>query len=184
MGTDVQDLAVTLAVNAFIAAYRFFAWSWDLPPASLLKTVLHPLRAPVAWAGLWHSWSMFAPDPLSANELIVADIHLADGRLLRWEQARLEQVSCWDAFLAMRELRLLTSMTGSSGVGDFLWPALGEFVARDAVAQGYAPVLVVLKLRCCPVPPPGQAGGPQEWTEQDVYVCTVRGGLDHARRDR
>jgi hypothetical protein len=184
MGTDVHDLAVTLAVNAFIVAYLFFAWSWDLPPGSPLRKLLNPLRAPVAWAGVWHTWSMFAPDPLSTNELIVADIHLADGRLLRWEQARLEHVSFWDAFLSMREQKFLASMTASGGAYDFLWPALGEFVARDAVAQGYAPVRVVLKLRFCPIPPPSQADGPEEWAEQDVYVCTVRGGLDHALCDR
>jgi hypothetical protein len=175
MGTDVYDLTVTLAVNAFIAAYLFFAWSWDLPPESPWKKLIDRLRAPVYWAGLNHHWKMFAPDPLSTNELIVADIHLADGRLLRWEQASLDRVSFWDAFLAARERKFLGTMTNPTGDFDFLWPALGEFVARDAVEQGYVPVMVVLKLRFCDVPLPARADGPQEWTEHEVYVCTVRG---------
>ena len=47
MGTDVYGLAGALAVNAFIAAYLFFAWSWDLPPESPLKKLIGRLRAPV-----------------------------------------------------------------------------------------------------------------------------------------
>src|SRR5262245_10317564 len=183
MGTDVQDLAVTLAVNAFTAAYLFFAWSWDLPPDSPLKKVLNPLRAPVEWAGLYHRWSMFAPDPLATDELILADVHLADGRLLRWEQARLDRVGFWDAFVAMRERKFLSALTDPDF--EFLWPAVAEYAARDAADQGYSPVLVVMKVRSRPVPPPGQADGPGEWTEEDVYVLTVpQGGPDHAPHDR
>src|SRR5262245_9050384 len=185
MGTDVYDLAGTLAVNAFIAAYLFFAWSWDLPPDSPLKKWVDRLRAPVQWAGLNHHWKMFAPDPLATDELILADVHLADGRLLRWEQASLDRVGFWDAFVAMRERKFLAAMTDPSGDFDFLWPAGAEYVARDAADQGYAPVMVVMKVRFRPVPPPGQADGPGEWTEEDVYVTTAFwGSLDHAPRDR
>ena len=183
MGTDAYDLTVALAVNAFVAAYLVFAWSWDLPPESPLKKLIGRLRAPVQWAGLNHQWAMFAPDPLSTNELIVADVHLADGRLLRWEQARLDRVGFWAAFLAMRERKFLSALTDPDF--EFLWPAVAEYVARDAAEQGYAPVMVVMKLRSRPVPPPGQADGPGEWTEEDVYVSlTPQGSLDHAPRDR
>src|SRR5262249_1489917 len=107
MGTDVYDLAGMLAVNVFIAAYRFFAGSWALPPESPLKKLIGRLRAPVEWAGLYPRWSLFAPDPLATDQLILADVYLAEGRVLRWEQASLDRVGFWAAFVAMRERRFL-----------------------------------------------------------------------------
>src|SRR5262249_17741957 len=171
MGTDVYDLAGMLAVNVFIAAYLFFAWSWDLPPESPLKKLIGRLRAPVEWAGLYHRWRMFAPDPLATNELILADVHLADGRVLRWEQARLDRVGFWAAFVALRAQNYLTALFDPDH--DFLWPAVAEYVARDAADQGYTPVKVLMKWRSRPIPPPGQADGRGEWTEEDVYVTTA-----------
>src|SRR3954469_688867 len=52
----------------------------------------------VIWSGLWHSWDMFSPDPLSLNFNVQAFITYADGVTETWDFPRMDKMGLWEKF--------------------------------------------------------------------------------------
>ncbi len=70
--------------DAFILILLAFLWFWDYPPDHPSKKITRMLGFPFVYLGLWHGWSMFAPDPIRVNRRLRAVIRFNDGALEEW----------------------------------------------------------------------------------------------------
>jgi hypothetical protein len=172
MSEECRTLVTAAAVNGFAAAYLFFAWSWDLPADLPLKRLMNRSRGFVRWTGLWHTWALFAPDPVREDRLVAADVYLETGEVLRWDQPRFDRLGLWAGLRAARERKFLAVLTEENTGFKFLRPAFADFLARTHTGPGRAPVRVVLKVLVRPVGPPGTAERPG-WAERVLYTYTV-----------
>jgi hypothetical protein len=153
---------LSIAVNGFILIYIGFAWTWDLPSASLLNRVARKLGQPLVWIGLSHSWSMFSPNPMRTNYQLTADVLLEDGTTIQWRALRFDRISKRQAFLRVREVKLYEHL--ASERFPFLKPAFADYLAKQVRAQGLHPIKVVLKCTDEPVPDIG--------TDATVVIAT------------
>lgn len=71
-------------VDFFILLLLFFLWCHDLPADLPSNRLVRFVREPFLWLGLWHSWAMFAPEPLHVNRRLKAIIHYSDGAIDEW----------------------------------------------------------------------------------------------------
>jgi hypothetical protein len=145
---------VELACDLFILIYLFVAWSWDLPPDSLLKRFWAGRELYVILPGLWHSWAMFA-DPPGFSCKLTADVTLDSGLTETWTQPDLSRMGFVEALIRARERKYFENITwGAYGV---FRAELADFIARSFLAQGKRPLKIVfVKLQQDTSWPPGE----------------------------
>jgi hypothetical protein len=68
-----------IATDVFCLLTLIFLRSWNLPPSRFSQRVVSRLARTVHWLGLSHTWSMFAPKPISHNEVLRFRLMHADG---------------------------------------------------------------------------------------------------------
>ncbi|MEM6655719.1 MAG: hypothetical protein AAF596_07950 [Planctomycetota bacterium] len=157
---NVINTALHAATNALIVAYLFYAWSWNLPEDRFLKRVANRIKAPFIWLGLWHAWSMFAPNPIAANRRIEAEIETAEGRRITWRAPTAAEQRPVAALWFARERKLYEFLEGKS------FPFLHGAVCRHLVGQhrrdGSTPIAVTLVSVRTPItfPPASTAASP------------------------
>ena len=130
--TNVRSAAVNGYVNAFIVAYLLVAWGWNLPPDMPLQRLVNKVRGVVLYLGLWHSWNMFAPEPLYVNRRLSAVLYLANGETRVWEALDLGRMPWWRAFFEVRDRKYQDNLL--SGELAYLKPALCEWLAWECFA--------------------------------------------------
>lgn len=74
--------------DAFIVVYLLFLWGWDYPRDHPLKRLVERFSFPFVYMGLWHGWSMFAPEPIHVCRWLKAVIVFDDGSVENWEPLR------------------------------------------------------------------------------------------------
>jgi len=72
------NTASHIGISLFCICMIFFLWGWNLPDGRFSRHLLKKITKPVIWLGLNHSWSMFAPRPITTDELIRFKITLED----------------------------------------------------------------------------------------------------------
>lgn len=75
-------------VDAFIVVFLLFLWCWDYPPDHPAKRFINLFSFPFVYMGLWHGWSMFAPEPIHVCRWLKAVIAFSDGSVEEWEPLR------------------------------------------------------------------------------------------------
>lgn len=73
-----MNTASHIGISLFCICMIFFLWGWNLPDGRFSRHLLKKLTRPVIWLGLNHSWSMFAPRPITTDELIRFKITFED----------------------------------------------------------------------------------------------------------
>jgi hypothetical protein len=140
-------------LNGFIAAHAALLFLWGLPGNQFTRTVAAPAQRYVIFAGLWHTWSMFAPSPYKLNYDMRARVEFKDGSTREWIWPRMEELSLWERipkerFRKWRELMFNESYAGT-------WHNSARFVARQVQSlPSNPPVKVTLTRWWRPVPPP------------------------------
>lgn len=99
-----------IVVNVFIAGYVFLTLAWTAPEGAPLRRFIAPFSRWVRWSGLWHSWNMFAPDPLSATRYLVVEIVLRSGAVLLWQAPRVDDQPILRAFRQMRHTKYQSAL--------------------------------------------------------------------------
>jgi hypothetical protein len=115
--------------------------------------------------GLSQIWSVFAPDPISQNVDLSADVEFADGTHARWRPpGRAAPDAALGYHWEMWESRVVRDDRSA------LWAPAARWIARNA---GHDVVNVTLRRRWTDVPPPGarRAPGPGEF---DFYTLDLR----------
>src|SRR3954470_14934396 len=82
-----------VGINVFVLVHLYIMLVWGLPGSAFRSLLAKPVENYVIYWGLWHSWDMFSPDPLSLNFLVDAQITYQDGSTRIWEFPRMEKLS-------------------------------------------------------------------------------------------
>ena len=75
-------------VDAFIIVFLLFLWCWDYPADHPAKRFISLFSFPFVYLGLWHGWSMFAPEPIHICRWLKAVVVFSDGSVEEWEPLR------------------------------------------------------------------------------------------------
>lgn len=90
-------------INTFIVCYLFIAWSWSLPKNSARRRVAQKLGPIVRWLGLWHSWSMFAPEPILVERKLAVELAYKDQSVDVYDLPDIADDPAATAFLNIRD---------------------------------------------------------------------------------
>ncbi|MEL7498761.1 MAG: hypothetical protein AAFN77_14225 [Planctomycetota bacterium] len=94
-----------ILINCFIVCFLFLVIAWNSPAGSILKRMIQPFSPFILWAGLWQSWSMFAPEPILVNRRLYIELTFADGSVKQEELYRIHEADVITAFLNVRDRR-------------------------------------------------------------------------------
>lgn len=152
---DYLPLLLKVLISLFIAVYLLYGWCWNLPDDRFERRVAMRWRKPYAWLGLWHGWTMFAPNPLAVNRRLEAQIEIAEGPPLIWRNSTLQGVPWWRAITQMRRRKMLELMEGNAF--PFLRDAFCQQLIEEHRKPGQTPLAVTLVSVRELIPLPGEA---------------------------
>jgi hypothetical protein len=122
-------------VDAFILVMLVFLWFWDYPVDHPVRRLIHVPSLPLAWLGLWHSWAMFAPEPIHVNRRLHAVLTLADGTQQVWCPLAPHLSTRLQNTLYARSFKFESSLFGP-GMQP-AWQSLCDFLVRQAGSNGH-----------------------------------------------
>ena len=141
-----------LLLNLFIGFHVWLMAVWGLPGSNFRTVFARPIERYVIYWGLWHSWDMFSPDPLSLNFNLEAEIIFADGSMRTWEFPRMEQLSLWKKFQMERYRKWRERVRQDAYVA--VWPDTCRWIARRFNNPANPPRQITLIRRWGQIPPP------------------------------
>lgn len=100
---DAETLApknrvVRWCIGAFVLLHLYIMAFWGLPGSGFRGYMIDPVREYVLKSGLWHSWDMFSPDPISVVYRVHAQIHYGNGEMDLWEVPRMEKLGYMERY--------------------------------------------------------------------------------------
>jgi len=104
----------SLAIDLLIVLYLILAFSWSLPNDFFAKRCIQKVKPVILWAGLWHSWSMFAPSPILVERRLSVLLTLNDGTTESHDLLKMHELGKWTAFSAVRERKFQTVLSQKS----------------------------------------------------------------------
>ena len=132
----MESLAWYVAVNTFIVVYLFFAYIWNAPNDTAFKPLIGLIRPYVRYLGLWHTWSMFAPNPFLAARCVELHVQFEDGEVLVWKPDYHPGMTRWQKFVRER-FRKIAENCRNGEFGYVRW-CLCEFAIRQVRPTGTA----------------------------------------------
>jgi hypothetical protein len=84
-----------LAISGFVVFHLLGTLVWILPDSPLRKAVSPIYRPYMLPLGLWQSWWMFAPDPMTETALLEAEVIDAHGIRHLYEFPRIADLPWW-----------------------------------------------------------------------------------------
>lgn len=147
---------MAVVTNIFILALLLFLFCWDYPVDHPPRRLIHWLAQPFAYIGLWHSWAMFAPQPIHVNRRLQAAVTWADGAVDFWRPLGPDRSALFNMLYA-RSFKYECSLLSTAGELPLL--ALAEFLAAQATASDPERCVVRVDLwrEARAVNPPGSA---------------------------
>src|SRR3954465_5465996 len=85
-------------ITLFILFHVYIMATWGLPTSPFRTRLVQKIEDYVIYSGLWHSWDMFSPDPLSLNFRIQAQIIYQNGSTKMWDFPQMEKLGLWERF--------------------------------------------------------------------------------------
>jgi len=153
-GRGVISVVIVLVVGIGIV--------WNLPDSQLKRAITPTLRPIASAAGLQQSWSMYAPEPISALESVQVRVRVADGpdRVWTWQRGDLVVGPFrWYHWQKLKE-QLVRQPASRRGVA--------RWAVRELTDPADRPTHVQMLLRTELLPPPGQEG-PRKVTVKTLY---------------
>lgn len=147
-------------INAFIIVHLYIIAVWGLPGSRFRSALTEPVEDYVIEMGLWHSWAMFAPDPLSVNFTVEAEVTFADGTSTLWEFPRMEKLGLWEKYHKERFRKWRERVRQDAH--NNIWNDTTRFIARKFNNPTNPPTRVVLIRRWAPIPPPDMLINPND----------------------
>lgn len=161
---------VKVAIAGLYLAAAFF---WSMPPGLPLQSTVVAVAAPVFKSlGLWQSWDMFAPDPMSEDVRVSLFAELADGTALERDLSNMEALGPLEKYSSERWRRFCNDHLRLD-VNRDLWPGVARWFAARLERETGQPVnRLVLWRHWRPTLPPPPAGEPPweaEWTRMPFH---------------
>jgi hypothetical protein len=173
--TNYQPSWKHMLITAFILLHLYIIVFWGLPGSTFRTRLIKPVQDYVIWSGLWHSWDMFSPNPLSVNFSVDAQIKYADGTFTVWEFPRMERMGIWERFHKerWRKWRERVRQDAYSSI----WDDTARWIARQNNNQPGNPPTQVMLIRHWQAIPPPVAGDyqpiPKEYILRQNYRFKV-----------
>jgi hypothetical protein len=168
---------MAIATNLFILAVLLFLVCWDYPVDHPPRRLVHWLAQPFTYLGLWHSWAMFAPQPIHVNRRLRAAVTWSDGSVDIWRPLGPGKSALFN-MLYVRSFKYECSLLSTAGELPLL--ALAEFLVATAVAgeEGRSVLRVDLWREASAVNPPASPEplGPQKLIPLYHYDAIRRTG--------
>ncbi len=142
-----------LALNVFIGVHVYLMFFWGLPNGPLRNRLVRPLEKYGIYTGLWHTWGMFAPFPLTIHFDIRAEVKYEDGTTAEWIAPRMEELSIWERAPKERFRKWRERIRTDDNM--VIWDDTARFVARQLNNNPTnLPVEVKLTRHWIETPPP------------------------------
>ena len=135
-----------ILINIFIIVYLFVAVSWSCPPGTMFFRLSRPVSKPIRWIGLWHSWAMFAPEPILTERRLSIELTYSDGSVDSFDLFRAHEANLFDAFINTRERKYQSELAKQNE--KVHRPAICRYYEKHYAREEEKPVkseLVVLK---------------------------------------
>lgn len=117
-------------LGVLIAAHILAILTWSVPgDAPAVKRIRHFFEPYLLYTGLWQSWDMFSPNPMSINAYLEAELTMANGTKKVWEFPRMEKMGLFDKFRYERYRKWAIDrvrLDAYSGI----WPETARYIAR------------------------------------------------------
>jgi hypothetical protein len=164
-------------ISAFIAVHLVALYSWAMPPFtepwnSLRNSINNVFRPYLLFTGIWQGWDMFAPNPLSINTYLVAEVTLKDGSVVIWPFPRMEFLGFFEKYYQER-WRKWAADNVRLDKNSALWPDAARYVARLHARLPSPPAQVKLIRHWADIPPPARAQQKDEWKSFTFFTYEV-----------
>jgi hypothetical protein len=149
-------------------------WCWDYPANKPLQKVATLISRPFLWLGLWHSWAMFAPEPIRVNRRLKATIHYCNGAVDEWRPIEPRRSNWFLDLLWFRHFKYQFSVL--SGTNKVLWKPLCDWLFRHAERDGQQVEFVQLTREYQIVQPPAVDPPLTDWKAVVVHQQAAAAG--------
>ena len=136
----------------FILVHIYIMAFWGLPASRFRGYMVDPVQGYVMKSGLWHSWDMFSPDPLSMNFDLHAQVFFQDGSLKIWQFPRMEKLGLTERYQKERFRKWRERVR--QDVFSTVWDDTARYIARLHNNPTNRPVRVVLVREWESIAPP------------------------------
>jgi len=141
-------------INAFILWHLYIFVIWGLPGSRFRQAMIQPVNKYVLYAGLWHSWDMFSPDPLAVNFHLQAFITFRDGAMAVWNFPQMEKLGLFERMQKERYRKLVERVRQDAY--QMVWDDAARHVARLHRNATNPPAEVMLVRNWSPIPKPAK----------------------------
>ena len=165
-----------IAINTFIIFNLATIICWAMPLNTRLVTGARPLIAPyMTWSGLAQGWNLFAPNPLSLNTRVEAEIVYRDGRTGVWKFPLPQNMGYIKRYMVERQHKFSFDSLQNDKYA-LLRPDAARYIARlNNTQNDNPPVSITLVCYRSIIAPPG-SGLPEPWTRKEVFKYSVKAG--------
>lgn len=166
-----------LVLSVLIVLHISATMLWLLPKSSLRNHVRPATDNYIHYLGLWQSWSMFAPDPLSLNMYLSATVTYRDGTQRGWSFPRMPELDLAGRYQQER-YRKFQEYARLEGYA-FMWPGMARYIAQTTDDQaGNPPVRVQLQRNWWVIPPPlveqdTIVDAPHTWNRYEFFSTAI-----------
>ena len=139
-------------ISLFILFHLAAVGLWISPAWPLRDALIPVVRPYICSTGLWQDWAMFAPNPLTINVTISAEVLFADGSLQTWKCPQMVELGFLRKYRKERYRKWTDHVRPDAN--SRLWPDVARWVARTHFKSGNPPRTVSLVRHWAEIPPP------------------------------
>jgi hypothetical protein len=165
-----------IAINAFLVVHLIVILCWAMPVNSRLVSATRVVIAPyMMWSGLAQGWNLFAPNPLSLNTRVEAEITYRNGDTGVWKFPLPQDLGYARRYMIERQHKFAFDSLLNDRFEN-LRPDAARYIARlNNTRADDPPVTVALISYRSQIAPPNSRQ-PEPWVRKVVYTYSVRAG--------
>jgi hypothetical protein len=165
-----------IAINAFLICHLIVILCWAVPVNSHLVSVTRGVIAPyMMWSGLAQGWNLFAPNPLSLNTRVEAEITYRNGDKGVWKFPLPQDLSYTRRYMVERQHKFAFDSLLNDRF-EILRPDAARYIARlNNTKPDDPPATVALVSYRSQIAPPNSRK-PEPWVRKVVYTYSVQAG--------
>jgi hypothetical protein len=165
-----------IIINIFLVFNLATILCWSMPLNTGILAVTRPLIAPyMSWSGLAQGWNLFAPNPLSLNTKVEAEIAYKDGEVVTWRFPLPQYYGYLKRYTMEREHKFSFDSLLNDNF-EPLRPDAARYLARlNNTKKDNPPVGVTLVSYRSKIAPPN-SNQPEPWTRAEFFKYSVQPG--------
>ncbi len=172
----VNDEVKCRAISAFILFHIVVITSLSIPSDTQVgRTIGKQFARYAQRAGLFQSWDMFAPNPVSANTYVDAEITFRNGQKRLWTFPQMNELGYVERYFKER-YRKFANERLQLATNSALLPDAARYIARLNADASNPPqsVKIVYHWSVIPPPPlPGETPQMAQWGHRVLCTCAV-----------